>query len=405
MAALIRSSRLPATLAQAARPFSSSALALKPTAPGATSSAPEKARRVLTFSKKSGTSHFKTFLPVTPSLRQLRQPISEHLHKGGPLRALTEAKRSSGGRNSTGRITVRARGGGHKRRVRLVDFKRAEEGEHDVVRIEYDPGRSAHIALIKSRESGGLSYILAPLGLREGNVVQSFRSGVPSTFALATDNPEASATIDPASPQSVLPPSLPGASLETSAGPSTSSSFTTNDGIDLSLLRSLAVQPGNVLPLRLIPVGTLIHAICLSPTGGAVLARSAGTSARLISAQSPGGKHAQVRLGSGEVRLVGLECCATVGTVSNPDHQHRNLGKAGRMRWLGFRPQSRGVAMNATDHPHGGGRGKSKGNRHPVDVWGNGTKGTRTRAPNSKNGNKMVVKERPRGTEKNQKGR
>jgi len=287
----------------------------------------------------------------------------------------------------------------------LVDFKRAEEGEHDVVRIEYDPGRSAHIALIKSRESGGLSYILAPLGLREGNVVQSFRSGVPSTFALATDNPEASATIDPASPQSVLPPSLPGASLETSAGPSTSSSFTTNDGIDLSLLRSLAVQPGNVLPLRLIPVGTLIHAICLSPTGGAVLARSAGTSARLISAQSPGGKHAQVRLGSGEVRLVGLECCATVGTVSNPDHQHRNLGKAGRMRWLGFRPQSRGVAMNATDHPHGGGRGKSKGNRHPVDVWGNGTKGTRTRAPNSKNGNKMVVKERPRGTEKNQKGR
>lgn len=403
MASILRSSRLPATLAQSARPFSSSALLLKPTPASTSAAAGDKPRRVLTFSKKSGTSHFKTFLPVTPSLRQLRQPISEHLHKGGPLRALTEAKRSTGGRNSTGRITVRARGGGHKRRIRLVDFKREEGGEHDVVRIEYDPGRSAHIALIKSRVSGGLSYILAPLGLREGNVVQSFRNGVPASFALANENDEVSATVDPASPQSVLPPSLPGASLETSTPATTT--FNTNDGIDLSLLRSIAVQPGNVLPLRLIPVGTLIHAICLSPTGPAVLARSAGTSARLISAQSPGGKHAQVRLGSGEVRLVGLECSATVGTVSNPDHQHRNLGKAGRMRWLGFRPQSRGVAMNATDHPHGGGRGKSKGNRHPVDVWGNGTKGTRTRAPNSKNGNKMVVKERPRGTEKNQKGR
>lgn len=407
MATLLRSSRLPAMSSLSSRPFSSSALLLKPTpSSSASPSSPDKPRRVLTFSKKSGTSHFKTFLPVTPSLRQLRQPISEHLHKGGPLRALTEAKRSSGGRNCTGRITVRARGGGHKRRIRLVDFKREEGGEHDVERIEYDPGRSAHIALIKSRETGGLSYILAPVGLREGNVVQSFRKGVPATFALASDNQEVTATVDPASPQSVLPPSLPGASLSLEGeAPPTSTTFTTNEGIDLSLLRSIAVQPGNVLPLRLIPVGTLIHAICLSPTGPAILARSAGTSARLISAQSPSGKHAQVRLGSGEVRLVGLECSATVGTVSNPDHQHRNLGKAGRMRWLGFRPQARGVAMNATDHPHGGGRGKSKGNRHPVDVWGNGTKGTRTRAPNSKNGNKMVVKERPRGTEKNQKGR
>lgn len=350
---------------------------------------------------------------MTPSLRQLRQPISEHLHKGGPHRPLTVAKRSTGGRNNTGRITVRARGGGHKRRIRLVDFHRREAGEQEVLRIEYDPGRSAHIALIKHKETGNLSYILAPETLREGDKVQSFRAGIPDSFTVdsASTGMGSSSSTDPASPQSVLPPvsgGLPGLT-PTSAEPEvltepaprpTRRARTSLAQIDLGTLRSVAIRPGNCLPLRLIPVGTLIHAITLSPDGPAVLARSAGHAARIISASSPTGKHAQVRMASGEVRLIDLECVASIGTVSNPDHQHRNLGKAGRMRWLGFRPQSRGVAMNATDHPHGGGRGKSKSGKHPVSFSNVGAKGTRTRPPHSKTGNKMVVKERPRGSAK-----
>lgn len=337
-----------------ARPFSSSSNVAKQPTSATTTDADGKVRRILTFSKKSGQSTFKTYLPVTPSLRQLRVPISEHLHKGGPFRPLTEAKRGHGGRNDHGRITIRARGGGHKRRVRLVDFVRRETGEQHVVRIEYDPGRSAHIALVRHKETGAVSYILAPNGLREGDTVQSFRSGVPDSFligggasaqrssefdggleqdvdAAAAAAAESVELVDPSAPQSVLPPRAP---------PSLSQ-------IDVSVLRSLALRPGNCLPLRLIPVGTVVHAIALSPEGKAVLERSAGGSARIISASSPGGKHAQVRLSSGEVRLVGLDCVASIGEVSNGDHQHRNLGKAGRMRWLGFRPQSRGVAMNA----------------------------------------------------------
>lgn len=323
--------------------------------------------------------------------------MSEHLWKGEPHRPLTIAKRSSGGRNNTGRITVRARGGGHRRRIRLVDFYRKEGGEQIVERIEYDPGRSAHIALLKHTETGFLSYILAPSTLRAGDVVQSFRSGIPASFTIDPAMNGGQATADPAAPQTVLPPtpSLPGmrasAPTPSPARPIKSSAL---DNIDLGTLRSVAVKPGNCLPLRLIPVGTVVHAITLSPEGPAILARSAGASARIISSTSSTGKHAQIRLSSGEVRLVGLDCIATIGEVSNPDHQHRNLGKAGRMRWLGFRPQSRGVAMNATDHPHGGGRGKSKGNNHPRDKWGNGAKGQRTRPPHSKNGNKMVVKSR-----------
>lgn len=279
------------------------------------------------------------------------------------------------------------------------------------MRIEYDPGRSAHIALIKHKQTGDLSYILAPETLREGDTVQSFRAGIPDSFTV--DSATTGSSTDPASPQSVLPPasspSLPGLGSSSSAAAaaneaptpsSTTAGRTALAQIDLGTLRSVAIRPGNCLPLRLIPVGTLIHAITLSPEGPAIMARSAGHAARIISASSPTGKHAQVRLSSGEVRLIGLECVASIGTVSNPDHQHRNLGKAGRMRWLGFRPQSRGVAMNATDHPHGGGRGKSKSGKHPVSFSNVGAKGTRTRPPKSKNGNKFVVKERPRGTDK-----
>ncbi|GAA5979512.1 hypothetical protein JCM5350_004918 [Sporobolomyces pararoseus] len=413
MSHLTRAARLvvrPST--SSSRSFSTSLASLKPPT-SATTTDPEtgKTKRILTFSKKSGLSNFKTYLPVTPSLRQLRQPISEHLHKGGPYRDLTEAKRSSGGRNNQGRITTRARGGGHKRRIRLVDFTRRETGEQEVVRIEYDPGRSAHIALLKHQQSGAMSYILAPTTLRQGDLVQSFRSGVPETFHLkstlpeSTPSPELDSLADPSSPQSVLPP-LPGSSSSSSASSDPENLLTPPSPaslapqIDLAALRQAALKPGNCLPLRLIPVGTLIHAISLTPVGPAVLARSAGSSARIISASSPSGKHAQVRMSSGEVRYVGLDCVASVGVVSNQDHQHRNLGKAGRMRWLGFRPQSRGVAMNARDHPHGGGRGKSKSNVHPVSFSNVGAKGQRTRSPKSKNGNKMVVKERPRGTEK-----
>ncbi|GAA5852648.1 hypothetical protein JCM8547_002578 [Rhodosporidiobolus lusitaniae] len=393
---LLRPSSSPLPTSRSA--FSTSAILAKPpTSPTYVDPETGKARRQLTFSKKSGTSHFKTYLPVTPSLRQLRQPISEHLHKGGPYRPLTEAKRSTGGRNSHGRITTRARGGGHKRRIRLVDFTRRETGEQTVERIEYDPGRSAHIALVRHNQTGALSYILAPATLRAGDIVQSFRSGVPESFLIRSDAPSDSSSLepslDPSTPQSVLPPSSSSSTSSSVASPSLAQ-------IDISALRSLALRPGNCLPIRLIPVGTVIHALTLSPDGPAVLERSAGASARIISASSPGGKHAQVRLSSGEVRLVGLDCFASIGSVSNQDFANANLGKAGRMRWLGFRPLARGVAQNARDHPHGGGRGKSKGNNKRVDVWGNGADGQRTRAPASKNGNKMVVRERPRGGEK-----
>lgn len=375
MANFLRSTRLhlssSSIISSTSRTFSSTSTILKPSKVSIVAAeGEEKPRRILTFKTKSGLSNFKTFLPVTPSLRHLRQPISEHLHKGDPLRALTVAKRSSGGRNDTGRITTRARGGGHKRRIRLVDFTRAEAGEQEVMRIEYDPGRSAHIALIKHKVTGGMSYILAPITLREGDTVQSFRSGIPDSFASGGStfptNPapeiltiestsafasrgitnllgKASTSTDPSVPQTVLPPTTPSTLIPKSS----KTSSTPSVQIDLGVLRSLAIRPGNCLPLRLIPPGTPIHALSLTPTGPFILARSAGTSARIISLVSEGGKHAQVKMSSGEIRLVGLDCLASIGVVSNNDHQHRNLGKAGRMRWLGFRPQTRGVAMNA----------------------------------------------------------
>lgn len=300
---------------------------------------------------------FKTFKPLTPSLRWTRYVLAPHLHKGKPERALTIAKRRTGGRNSTGRVTVRGRGGGHKRRLRLVDFYRFENGEQEVIRIEYDPGRSAHIALIRHRETHLKSYILAPEGLGEGDTVRSYR---PSN--------ESAAQI-------------------------TGSSST----LDVGIFRTQAIRPGNVLPLHLIPIGTMIHAISLTPIGPARMVRSAGAQGQLISfvKRSKSAKkvgisaqleaaaekadaaaaaaaaeeaapepeketmqmdttagaftstHAQVKLTSGEVRLVSVHCVATIGRVSNKDHEHIRLGKAGRSRWLGIKPKVRGVAMNA----------------------------------------------------------
>jgi len=330
---------------------------------------------------------YKTYKPITPSIRHLRRPLNPHLYKGRPLRLLTVALRKKGGRNSTGRITVRSRGGGHRRRIRLVDFMRTEPGPHDVVRIEYDPNRSAHIALLKNRNPNveGLkrwSYILACEGLRAGNVVESFRKGIPDGLV------EGFVDSSKIRGKAFVADDV--------------DSATANASLAIGLLRARTVKPGNVLPLRLIPTGTIIHSIALSPDGRAILVRSAGSFGQVI-VHEDNGRYSQVRLQSGEVRRILQDCVATIGKVSNPLWKGRSLGKAGRSRWLGRRPHVRGVAMNSVDHPHGGGRGKSKSNKHPRSIWGRLTKGKRTRKPGPKGpkgSNKMVVRERPRGEEK-----
>jgi large subunit ribosomal protein L2 len=256
----------------------------------------------------------KTFKPTTPGQRQLVIVDRSELWKGPPVKALTEGKREQGGRNNNGRITVRWRGGGHKRRFRIIDFKRAKRDmPAEVVRLEYDPNRSGFIALVKY-EDGDLAYILAPQRLKAGDKIVA------------------------------------------------------GDRVD--------VKPGNAMPMRNIPVGTIIHNVEMKPGKGGQLARSAGTYVQLVGRDAG---YALLRLSSGEVRLVRGECMATIGAVSNPDEQNIVIGKAGRNRWLGKRPSVRGVAMNPIDHPHGGGEGKTSGGRHPVTPWGKGTKGTKTR--------------------------
>ncbi|MDF1736638.1 MAG: 50S ribosomal protein L2 [Minwuia sp.] len=269
----------------------------------------------------------RKFNPTTPSRRNLVLVDRSHLHKGDPVKSLTEGLTKKGGRNNTGRITARRIGGGHKRRYRLVDFKRRK---FDVVgtveRLEYDPNRTAFIALI-NYEDGEQAYILAPQRLSPGdNVVSGERCDI---------------------------------------------------------------KPGNAMPLRNMPVGTVIHNVELKPEKGGQIARSAGTYAQLIGKDSG---YAQLRLSSGEQRMVRGECMATVGAVSNPDQQNAKLGKAGRKRWLGKRPAVRGVAMNPVDHPHGGGEGRTSGGRHPVTPWGKSTKGARTRS--NKGTDKYIMRSR-----------
>ncbi len=272
----------------------------------------------------------KTFNPTTPSLRQLVLVDRSELHKGKPIKALTEGKKRSGGRNNTGRITVGQRGGGHKRRYRVVDFKRRKfDVEATVERLEYDPNRTAFIALIKY-DDGELAYILAPQRLGPGDKVIS------------------------------------------------------GERVD--------VQPGNAMPLGNIPVGTIVHNVEMKPGRGGQIARSAGTYVQLIGKDSG---YAQLRLGSGEVRMVREQCMASIGAVSNPDQQNINLGKAGRKRWLGRRPVVRGVAMNPVDHPHGGGEGRTSGGRHPVTPWGKPTKGARTRGK-KKASDRLIIRNRHR---------
>src|SRR5205807_5519543 len=269
----------------------------------------------------------KTYNPVTPSQRQLVQVDRSGLYRGAPIKSLTEGKHSSGGRNNNGRITVRFRGGGHKKAYRNIDFKRRKfDVPAKVERIEYDPNRTAFIALIKYAD-GELAYILAPQRLKVGDQV------------ISADKAD--------------------------------------------------VKPGNAMPLRGMPIGTIIHNVELKPMKGGQIARSAGTYAQLVGRDAG---YAQIRLNSGELRMVQDSCMATVGAVSNPDHMNEVMGKAGRVRWQGRRPHVRGVAMNPVDHPHGGGEGKTSGGRHPVTPWGKPTKGRKTRT--NKTTDKFIIRSR-----------
>ncbi|WP_395828717.1 50S ribosomal protein L2 [Elstera sp.] len=269
----------------------------------------------------------KIFKPITPSLRQLVLVDRSELWKGKPEKTLTEGLKKTGGRNNTGRITAFTRGGGHKRRYRLVDFKRRKfDVSATVERLEYDPNRSAFIALITYTD-GEKAYILAPQRLKAGDLVVSGEK---------TD-----------------------------------------------------VKPGNAMPLRNIPVGTIVHNVEMKIGRGGQLARAAGSYAQLVGRDQG---YAQLRLASGELRMVRGECMASIGAVSNPDQQNVNYGKAGRMRWLGRRPSVRGVAMNPIDHPHGGGEGRTSGGRHPVTPWGKPTKGKKTR--NNKATDRLIVRRR-----------
>ncbi|MBQ8346015.1 MAG: 50S ribosomal protein L2 [Alphaproteobacteria bacterium] len=269
----------------------------------------------------------KTFKAVTPSRRHLVLVERSDLYKGGPVKELTEGLNKTGGRNNQGRITSRRRGGGHKRRYRFIDFRRNKfDVAATVERLEYDPNRTAFIALIKY-EDGERSYILAPQRLQIGDTIIS------------------------------------------------------GEKVD--------IKPGNAMPLKNMPVGTVVHNIELNPGRGGQVARSAGCYAQLIGKDAG---YAQLRLNSGELRLVRGECLASVGAVSNPDKQNEDGGKAGRSRWLGIRPSVRGVAMNPVDHPLGGGEGRSSGGRHPVTPWGKCTKGKKTRT--NKKTNVFIMRSR-----------
>lgn len=266
----------------------------------------------------------KTYNPITPGLRQLVRVDRSDLWKGKPVKALTEGLKKTGGRNNHGRITTRHIGGGHAKRYRLVDFKRRKFMEATIERMEYDPNRTAYIALIVYKD-GTKSYILAPQRISKGDIV---------TAGLKVD-----------------------------------------------------VKPGNAMMIKNIPVGTIVHNVEMKPGKGGQMARSAGAYVQIVGRDTG---VVQVKLNSGEVRVVPQDCMATVGSVSNADHVNEKLGKAGRKRWMGVRPSVRGVVMNPVDHPHGGGEGKSSGGRHPVTPWGKGTKGSKTR--NNKRTDHMIVR-------------
>jgi len=265
--------------------------------------------------------------PTSPGRRFVVKVVNPDLYKGDPYAPLLDKKSKSGGRNNTGRITTRHVGGGHKQHYRVVDFRRNKDGiPATVERIEYDPNRTAYIALVCYAD-GERRYIIAPKNLSAGDKIESGNAA--------------------------------------------------------------AIKPGNTLPIRNIPLGSVIHCVELKPGKGAQIARSAGASAQLVARD---GAYATLRLRSGEMRKVLSDCRATLGEVSNSEHNLRSLGKAGAKRWLGIRPTVRGVAMNPVDHPMGGGEGRTSGGRHPVSPWGTPTKGYKTRK--NKRTDNMIVRRR-----------
>ncbi len=269
----------------------------------------------------------RTFRPTSPGRRQLVIVDRKELYKGKPVKTLTEGLTKSGGRNNMGRVTAFRHAGGHKRTYRIVDFKRRKWGiPATVQRLEYDPNRTAFLALIKYTD-GELAYIIAPQRIKAGDEVIA------------------------------------------------------NDRVD--------VKPGNAMPLKAIPVGTIVHNVELKPLKGAQMARAAGSYAQVVGRDTG---YAQLRMMSGEVRMVPDGCMATIGAVSNPDNMNENWGKAGRSRHMGKQPSVRGVAMNPVDHPHGGGEGKTSGGRHPVTPWGKKTRGPKTRK--TKPSDRLIIRRR-----------
>lgn len=270
----------------------------------------------------------KRFSPATPSLRFTISPDFSEVTKSRPERSLTVKLNSTGGRNNLGRVTSRHMGGGHKRRYRLIDFKRNKIGvEGKVVAVEYDPNRTSRIALIQYMD-GERRYILAPLGLNVGDKI------------IASDSAD--------------------------------------------------IKPGNAMSLKAIPLGVFVHNVEMKIGHGGQICRSAGCYAQVMAKE---GQYTLLRLPSGELRKVLADCRATIGQVGNLDHENEMLGKAGRARWMGWRPEVRGTAMNPIDHPHGGGEGRTKGGRHPVSPWGKPTKGYKTRAKKNIS-NSFIVKRR-----------
>ncbi|MEE9492966.1 MAG: 50S ribosomal protein L2 [Gammaproteobacteria bacterium] len=265
--------------------------------------------------------------PTSAGRRFVVKVVDTRLHKGAPHAPLLERKTKTGGRNNAGRITTRHRGGGHRQHYRLIDFKRNKDNiPARVERLEYDPNRSANIALLLYAD-GERRYILAPKGVEAGSTIVS--------------------------------------------------------GIDAP------IKPGNAIPLRYIPLGTMVHCVEMKPGKGGQIARSAGCGVQLVARE---GQHATLRLRSGEMRKIPADCRATIGEVGNSEHNLRSLGKAGAKRWRGVRPTVRGVAMNPVDHPHGGGEGRTSGGRHPVSPWGMPTKGYKTRK--NKRTDHMIVRRR-----------
>ncbi|KAI8912506.1 translation protein SH3-like domain-containing protein [Gorgonomyces haynaldii] len=269
--------------------------------------------------------NMKVYKSVSPGSTHRRHGTKFHLHKGSCIQRLSVGKRSTGGRNNTGRITVRHRGGGHKKRIRFVDFHRLSPVGQQVVRFEYDPNRSAELCLMRNLATNEFSYIIRPVGVEIGQILYSYRQGIQS-----------------------------------------------EDGQEIS--KAKLIQPGNCLLIRDIPVGTRVHCLGLKADGPAQLVRSAGTSAQIVAMNET---HAQVRLSSQEVRMISIDACATIGSVANEHHKLRVWGKAGARRRKGIRPAVRGIAMSPVDHPHGGGS-KSKGGKAPRSVWGWKTKGPKT---------------------------